>query len=347
MTLKGHVDQVDKLVVYQNRDKNYLISNSKAVNDNPSIILWELPSGIILRMFYCTAFSIGIGAFYLTRDILDKSHTSNFSGDVVVNACVDGTVNVWSMDSGAKLFSVSESFSSDCESTAFCVYSDKNIPLVAVGAEDSVSVWNLCSGEVVSKIKGSSVMCVVLVEINNPILLTNSFDLYDILSGKAITTKSFDVNESLEIGCCQLHYNGNQHLPLIFAGMTDGSVIIYDFDSCAIEETIVGHASSVLAISSDDSVSSLTLITGGIDNKTNIWNGTMGDGLSLELRRSIYPDRRGGHAGVVLTLKPAVIDGQSTLFSGGEDSVVIQWNLDTAEEVRRFEGTHILPVNCI
>lgn len=353
LTLKGHTDGVNRLVVYNTANQPYLISNSENetasnVRDRPAIIIWELPSGVMYKKLYCPVESIGMEVFLLRRLIQRDTSMVEYSGDVIVNACADGTINVWDILSGDKLFTIVDSLSYNCRSMAFCIYGDSETPLLSVGSSDSASVWNLSTSESVCRIKGSfDRTCAILADINTPMLFTDNFKVYDMLSGKVVTTKSFNVDTSFEVECCTLKYTGDHDFPYVFLGMTDGSVTMYNFETCAKLATLSGHSSSVLAVAFDRSASSFSLITGGIDNRTHIWNRDISDHTKLIITKTIDPDRRGGHAGEVFALQTAVIDGISMLFSGGQDSVVIQWNLDTNEEIKRFKGKHVLQVNSI
>jgi WD40 repeat protein len=192
---------------------------------------------------------------------------------------------------------------------------------IAAGARNQVRVWDAGSGAAAADLVGSTDAITTMAFSPDGTLLAAAAAA----SGGCVwETRSW--RKLAELG-------GRTAQPLAYtpdgktlaAGLSDGSVALYDVAAGRVRMVLQGHTGRVgaLVISADGK----RLAAGGADGLITTWE------LDTGIRQVILPSGHGGEV-TALALAP---DGK-TMASGGKDKTVRLWDLGSFRQVALFNG---------
>jgi WD40 repeat protein len=195
--------------------------------------------------------------------------------------------------------------------------------LIAAGSWNQVRVWDAGSGAPAADLVGSSEAITTIAFSPDGTLLAAA----GASSGGCVwETRSW--RKLAELGgrtARRLAYTPDGKT--LAAGISDGSVALYDVAAGRVRTVLQGHTGHVgaLVISADGK----RLAAGGADGLITTWEPDTG------VRQGSL---QSGHGGEVTTLALAP-DGKS-MASGGKDKTVRLWDLGSFRQIARFNGHH-------
>lgn len=216
--------------------------------------------------------------------------------------------------------------------------------LYSGGGDDPIRVWRTDSHEHVTTLTGHTGVQCMLVHENK--LYSGSEDN---------TIRVYDVETHEPLGHLQGHSGGVQcmvvHGGLLYSGSGDCTVRVWDASTFAPVAMLRGHMGKVVTMLIDDN----HLYTGGDDREIRVWDtvththiGTLrGDAEDRKCRDMANPKLlvracTRGHKEDVRCM----LVYKRMLFSGGEDSAVVVWDLDSCEPLDLLEG-HTRSIMCM
>jgi WD40 repeat protein len=188
--------------------------------------------------------------------------------DTLATGSLDGTIKLWSPTTGQTKRTIQ---------TNQYVFSLKllntNIHLAA-GLNDSINIYNINDGNLVSSLKGHTHNVHDLVQISANLLASSSLDKTVRIWNLTTNTCKFILT-----GHTNEVYGLKQITPGILAsGSLDRTIKLWDITSGQLIRTLTGHTGGILW--SVDLLNSQTLVSGSNDQTIKLWNWSTGECLS-------------------------------------------------------------------
>ena len=265
----------------------------------------------------------------------------------------DGKATIWNLQSGERLREFPQG-----EYVHAVAYDGKGERLAAGGSDGSVHVYRVADGELLAKLVGhEDAVLSVRFSPDDRYLLTSGYDhtarLWDLATGKE--------QQSLEghswwVWSAEFSPDGSQ---IVTAGQ-DGKAIVWGRPpSPADSGTVLTQVAVASASAPFEKVTEFTrhrgpvyaarfspagdqIATAGYDGRVLLWNPNEAQSVDIARRLDGIPDPPThetellAHRGPVRTLAFAP-DGK-TLSSGGQDNVVVVWDLASAQPLKQLRG---------
>ncbi len=245
-------------------------------------------------------------------------------GRLAASASEDGTVIIWDVETRALLHRLD----GHNQMIAFMVsFSPDGQMLASTGFDNNVVLWDVASGQMIRHLTGhTNFVFDVDWSADGSRLLSASRDstliLWDAASGRALQSYRDEAGRALTVSFIDDGHavSGGSSNYLRFWSLYDERELRnIQVSGDAIYSMAVRHDEQVAAVGSVDGVHLINLQTG--------------DGM-----------QRFSHLGG-MTMSVAFSPDATTLFAGFEDSTIIQWQIASGEEVRRFEGHTATAIN--
>jgi len=263
----------------------------------------------------------------------------------------DGKATIWNLQTGAR-----EREFPQGEYVHAVAYDSKGERLAAGGSDGSVHIYRVADGELLAKLAGhEDAVLSVRFSPDDRQLLTSGYDhtarLWDLATGKEQQALE---GHSWWVWSAEFSPDGRQ---IVTAGQ-DGKAIVWgrtpspadsgaELTQVAVASTpfekvteFTRHRGPVYA--ARFSPAGDRVATAGYDGRVLVWNPNEAQGVDIGRRLDGIPDPPAhetellAHRGPVRTLAFAP-DGQ-TLASGGQDNVIVVWDLANAKPLKRLRG---------
>jgi WD40 repeat protein len=190
---------------------------------------------------------------------------------------LDKTIKIWSPTSGQTKRTIQTNQSVDSLKLL-----NTNIHL-AVGLYQDINIYNINDGSLVSSLKGHTYYVNDLVQLNNDLLASSSYDLTVRIWNLTSNTCKFNLT-----GHTDYVWGLKQITPSILAsGSYDSTIKLWNITSGQLIRTLTGHTNNIFY--SVDLLNSQTLVSGSLDQTTKLWNWSTGECLStLQTDSVIY-----------------------------------------------------------
>lgn len=191
---------------------------------------------------------------------------------------------------------------------------------LAAGSSDNyVIIWNVETGKMIKKLKGSTGAVGYLTAVNerNWIIGSSGNDIriWDIETGNVL--KKFE-GHSTHVSAL-LVVNKNDWLA---SGTSDGTILIWDIETGKELKRLKGHTGDVLCMVVLNG--GKWLATGSVDKTIRIWDIETGKELKkLE-----------GHAAPICSL--TTMNGGKRLVSASRDAIVLVWSIKAEKELKKI-----------
>jgi WD40 repeat protein len=247
-------------------------------------------------------------------------------GQLAVTGSADNSLILWDAKKGTEI----QRFIGHSDDITGVAFSPNNRTIISSSADESLRLWDIVGGAGLQYFRGYDN---VAISPDGRMLASRSDDdlhlvLINSESGKVAR---FFEEQSTWIMSLKFGPDGRT----VFLGLADGSIHLLDIESGQIIRNYLGHPNRVnsLAISRDGRYALSGSYgppgwRGGeaLDNLLILWNVKTGE----------IVHRLIGHTGVVRSVAISS-DGQRAI-SGSDDATVRLWNIETGQEIRRFEG---------
>ena len=289
--LSGHNERIDACAI--SPDGKTLVSTS----ETGRVKVWSVPSGKL-------------------RQTLQNDAATSYAGYLIVSQLGDGKRVVRQVD--RKKFDRKQLY--PVQIRACAIDNDGHI-IVAAALKNTVHVWRLRNGEVMSTFQLPASVRAVAMNRDGTRLLSGSDDgivnLWDAFSGH-LRRQLF--GHQAAITACAISDDGH----LIMSGSEDGAVIVWEAPTGRLLHTLSSYGSEVraCALSGDGR----TLISGSVDGALKVWNVHGEDPISV-------------HTSPTFTVNGCAIshDGE-TAVAASEDGGLNVWNVTTGLLSRRLFG---------
>ncbi len=267
----------------------------------------------------------------------------------------DGKATIWNLQSGERLREFPQG-----EYVHAVAYDKQGERLAAGGSDGSVHVYRVADGQLLTKLVGhEDAVLSVRFSPDDRYLLTSGYDhtarLWDLATGKSTQVLE---GHSWWVWSAEFSPDGQQ---IVTAGQ-DGKAIVWRRTPPQSKTESVPSQVAVAAASANDPFEEFTeftrhrgpvyaarfspagdqIATAGYDGRVLLWDPNEAQGVDIARRLSGAPDPPAhetellAHRGPVRTLAFAP-DGK-TLSSGGQDNVIVVWDLETAKPLKQLRG---------
>jgi WD40 repeat protein len=214
--------------------------------------------------------------------------------------------------------------------------------IVSGGADETVRVWDLDSGELVlGPLAGHAdrvTAVAVGVRQGRPVIVSGgdrTVRVWDLDTGEPalgpLTGHAGPVY-TVAVGV-------RQGRPVIVSGSWDRTVRVWDLDTDEpVLGPLAGHAGGVTAVAVGVRQGRPAVVSGGADETVRVWDLDSGELVLGPLA---------GHAGGVTAVAVGVRQGRPVIVSGGTDGAVRVWDLDTGEPVLGPLAAHARGVTAV
>ncbi|MEM9888245.1 MAG: hypothetical protein AAF849_20290 [Bacteroidota bacterium] len=244
----------------------------------------------------------------------------SMDGKWLISGGASKTVDVWNVDTGKKLFSLSEGHTDDI----LAVKCSPNKRFIAsAGVDKQVIIWDILTREKVYVLKGHKDYITSLDFSNDSRLLASaSWDqsviIWDAVTGSRVQTL---IGHNDNVTSVSFNPDGTK----VVTGCGDHLIRTWDIKEGNLELLLSGHTDEIWDVKWSEN--GVFIASGGWDNKVRVWDAKSGE------QYLTMP----GHVTDVWSVA-FTLDHQSLVTCGGDRRVKL-WDLSSGELIKDLSGT--------
>jgi WD40 repeat protein len=317
-TLKAHSSWVNSVAVTPNGQQ--VIS---ACDDN-TLKVWNR-FWIQEDIFEGNIFELIVASFIGSSLKADIHHSSGVNvvtitpnGQQVISASNDGTLKVWNLATGEKLFTLK----GHTDTVKAIAITSNGQRVISASDDNTLKVWNLVTGKQLLTFNShSSGLNAVAVTPSGQQVISASDDstlkVWNLLTGEEIFTLKGHTNS---VNAIAVTPNGQQ----VISASLDNTLKVWNLLTGEEIFTLKGHTNSVNAIAVTPN--GQQVISASLDSTLKVWNLLTG--------KEIFTLK--GHTNSVNAI--AVSPNGQLVISTSDDNTLKVWNLATEEVIGTFTG---------
>jgi WD40 repeat protein len=245
-TLKGHLDIVSSLAVYQNNQ--FFVSGSY---DN-DLKIWQISTG--QNIFTFKGHSDRVNCLEISPD-----------AKILVSGSADQTIKLWNLEKRELIKTFGDHFTRHLKEVLSVAISPDGKTLISTSADKTVKFWDIFSGkELYTFIDYKAKVLSVAINYNNTVFSTvaeNNLKIRNISNGKTVASIFLDS----EILSQSFSPNGQ----ILATASCDGKIRLWNVNTAELICTLTGHINKVSSVyfSSDGE----TIVSGSLDGTIRLW----------------------------------------------------------------------------
>jgi WD40 repeat protein len=204
--------------------------------------------------------------------------------------------------------------------------------VVSGGADGTVRVWELATGEPIRAFTGhtDAVRAVAVAEFDGrPVVVSGGADgtvqVWELATGQLVRAFTGGTHWVNVVAAAEL--DGR---PVVVSGAADGTVRVWELATGEPIRLLTGHIGGINGVAVAELDGRPVVVSGGADRTVRVWELATGEPIRLLT----------GHSDAVWAVAVAEFDGRPVVVSGADRTVRV-WELATGQLVRAFTGgTH-------
>ncbi len=281
--------------------------------EHSHLVIWDFASGQVLRQFERGS------------NIEDIVYTAD--GSALLIASREGVLTLIAAQTGQVIREFEEFPGESSAALRYIALSPDGTKVIGALLEAGLSVWDFATGELLHNYTYGGVLTAAFHPQDGTVLI-GDFSVLRTIDPQTGAVLRSNTGHSRGILSLAITSDGSR---VVTTGV-DETVRVWDLNSGQFIRRFTGPgASQGVALSPDGK----TMLIGSTDSSVTLWDVEKGE----EIRSFVFVDDQPITA---VTLSP---DGRKALVGAGyptaekiESGHVILWNLETGEEIRRFEG---------